>query len=170
MVGSWLPSAHWLVSNITLTLSFALILLNWRLPILRNLALVNFIVGLAGLQLITNMDSFPLQNTRIFEYLAAATVNWGKVLFILFLVGSDIKYLCKTSMQLTAIFLLLGCMNMACFIDHLVFNGGQDGDFLATSYTVISPALNALALLVLALPFVLSQLVKKQSTNHRSSY
>lgn len=165
MGGSWFPATQWLVTDVALIISFVLICLNWRLPIVRNLALINFLLGLVGSQLFSQISQLPLHEAKYFWYLGLASINWGKVLCILLLIGWSMEYLCRTAVYLLTIFFLLGAASIARFLDVFVFSGGGVLSSFSTYYSVILPALNGLAYIVLIIPFVQSLFAKNRKKN-----
>ncbi|MBW8190036.1 hypothetical protein K0504_03230 [Neiella marina] len=142
------------LSEFMLAVAWLLVFANWRSPIIRNIALANVLIGLVGSQLMSYLATLPLEQYRYYWYLGASTINFVKALFILALISLNIAYMCKTSAQLMTIFTLLGLLNIARFIDRFVFDSGASGSWLGTSYSILVPALNALALIALAIPVV----------------
>lgn len=148
----WQQFNNFRIDQFTIYIAWLLVVANWRSPIIRNLALANVLIALAGSQLMSYIGELPNEQHRFYWYLGASSVNFFKALFILGLISFNIAYMCKTSAQLMAIFTTLGVLNIARFIDRYLFGGGKDGSWLGVSYDILVPALNFLALLALTLP------------------
>ncbi|MBD1390919.1 hypothetical protein IC617_15925 [Neiella sp. HB171785] len=151
--------------DFTLIAAWLTVLINWRSSIIRNLALANVIIAMLGAQLMNYIWHMPSEQAQYLWYLGAASVNFFKALFILGLISFNIAYLCKTAGQLMAIFTLLGLTNMVRFADRFILASGFDGSMLATSYSILVPALNLLALIVLAIPAI-QRLFNRDSRKH----
>ncbi|GGA85290.1 hypothetical protein GCM10011369_29150 [Neiella marina] len=150
--------------DFTLIAAWLMVLINWRSPIIRNLALANVIIALIGGQLMAYIRQMPYEQLQYFWYLGAASVNFIKALFILGLISFNIAYLCKTAGQLMAIFTLLGVLNIIRFTDRFIVEHELSGGLLAASYSILVPALNLLALIALALPAI-QRLLHSNSRN-----
>lgn len=161
MNADWFAPVHgWVIDNTLLSLAFALIVANWKQPIVRNLAVLNFVVGLVGVQFIHYISQLPTEEMLYFKELTVAIVNLSKVLLIILLISLDIRYLCRVSSQLIGVFTLIGLLDVAHFMMCFVFGSSAGGSGFDSFYSVMIPALNMMALFVLAAPFVMTFFTK----------
>ncbi|MCM2678325.1 hypothetical protein [Echinimonas agarilytica] len=154
MESGWSGNTDLIWGSYFLALCGFLVVMNWRVPVLRNLALVNVAVEFTSWQLISALEALPIQSSMYYWFLLACAVNLIKALIILVFISFDIEYLRKTTIRLLVIFVALALIYVVRFIDQFVVGAGLEDSRVQAGYSIVIPALQGLALITLVAPAI----------------